>query len=165
VQATLKHFPGLGRVHANTDFSDAAVDRVTDGDDPFLEPFAAGIDAGAGAVMMSSARYPRLDGAKPAVFSARIISLLRDRLGFQGLVISDDLGQAKAVRNTPVGQRAVSFIAAGGDLVLTVRPADLLPMRDALMAAARKSPAFRARLDEAALHVVLSKVRAGLLRC
>jgi beta-N-acetylhexosaminidase len=165
IVATLKHFPGLGRVRVNPDTAANAVDSVADAHDPHLRPFAAGIAAGAEAVMMSSARYPRLDPRNRAVFSARIIGMLRDELGFDGLVVSDDLGQARAVQDVPVGRRAVAFVAAGGDLVLTVLTADVVPMRAALAEAARTSPKFRARLDEAATRVLATKHRAGLLPC
>ncbi|MDQ1289394.1 MAG: beta-N-acetylhexosaminidase [Actinomycetota bacterium] len=165
VQATLKHFPGLGRVTVNTDFSDGAVDATATEDDAYLRPFVAGVAAGAGAVMMSSARYPKLDAGQPAVFSEPIISMLRTNLGFTGLVVSDDLGVAKAVQDRSAGQRAVDFIAAGGDMVLTVRRQDAGVLGQALVTRARGSAAFRARLDEAVVHVLLSKHRAGILPC
>jgi beta-N-acetylhexosaminidase len=79
--------------------------------------------------------------------------------------MSDDLGAAAAVASVPVGQRAVRFIGAGGDLVLTIRPEDAAPMADALIAEAQKSPAFAARMTDAAGHVIRAKYRAGLLRC
>jgi beta-N-acetylhexosaminidase len=165
VVATLKHFPGLGRVRVNTDFSTGATDALLDRGDPLLRPFAAGIEAGAGAVMLSSARYPRLDPRRLAVFSPDVVTLLRSDLRFEGLVVSDDLGAAKAVQSVPVGRRAVAFVAAGGDLVLTVRVHDARPMGTALAAAARSSPQFRRRLDDAVRHVLVSKYRVGLLRC
>jgi beta-N-acetylhexosaminidase len=166
VLTTLKHFPGLGRVRANTDTSTLAVDDVTTASDPFLRPFISGIAAGSAAVMISSARYPRLDPDNVAVFSAPVVTgLLRQRLGYDGLVISDDLGAAVAVAAVPVGERAVRFIRAGGDVALTVRSTDAGPMADALLTAARQSPAFQARVADAARHVVQSKYRAGLLRC
>ncbi len=71
VVATVKHFPGLGLVRHNTDNSTRAVDGTTTVTSSYLEPFAAGIAAGAGAVMMSSARYPKIDKKQPAVFSRR----------------------------------------------------------------------------------------------
>jgi beta-N-acetylhexosaminidase len=166
VQATLKHFPGLGRVRANTDTSTAAVDDLTTVDDPFLAPFGAGIEAGAAAVMVSSARYPRLDPDSIAAFSEPIVTgLLRQRLGFTGVVMSDDLGAAVAVGGVPVGDRAVRFIQAGGDVVLTVRSSDAAPMTAALIARAQAAPAFRARVAAAAGQVLRGKFRAGLLAC
>jgi beta-N-acetylhexosaminidase len=83
VLTTLKHFPGLGRVHANTDTSSTAVDDQTTATDPYLKPFQQGIAAGTGAVMMSLARYPLLDPHSIAAFSAPIVTgLLRGKLGF-----------------------------------------------------------------------------------
>jgi beta-N-acetylhexosaminidase len=164
--ATSKHFPGLGRVHQNTDTSAAAVDDVATTADPNLEPFRTGVSAGTAAVMVSLARYPALDPTVPAVFSSRIVTgMLRDQLGFRGVVVSDDLGAAVAVRSVPVGERAVRFVAAGGDLVLSVRGADAAPMTAALAAEAHRSPAFARRLTDAATTVLASKVRQGLLDC
>jgi beta-N-acetylhexosaminidase len=166
IVTTLKHFPGLGRVRANTDTSTQAIDTSTTADDAFLKPFIAGIRAGSGAVMMSSASYPKLDAHAIAAFSTPIITgLLRQRLGFTGVVVSDDLGAAVAVSGVPLGERAVRFIQAGGDLALTVRAADAGPMSAALIAAAGRSTAFAARVTDAAGHVVRGKIRAGLVSC
>lgn len=166
VLTTLKHFPGLGRVRANTDTSTHAVDTTTTATDPYLTPFTTGIRAGSAAVMVSSASYPRLDSRAIAAFSRPVITgLLRDRIGFRGLVMSDDLGAAVAVSAVPTGQRAVRFIGAGGDLALTVRSQDAAPMTNALLAAARADPTFAARVADAARHVLQAKYRAGLLHC
>jgi beta-N-acetylhexosaminidase len=163
---TLKHFPGLGRVRANTDTSTQAVDNTTTVDDPYLKPFTSGIEAGSAAVMISSARYPKLDANSVAAFSTPIVTgLLRQRLGYTGLIVSDDLGAAVAVSSVPVGERAVRFVQAGGDLVLTVKTSDAGPMSAALLAAAQANPAFDTRLTDAAARVIRSKYRAGLLTC
>jgi beta-N-acetylhexosaminidase len=166
VLTVLKHFPGLGRVRSNTDISGGAVDDVATVTDPYLQPFAAGIASGSAAVMISSASYPRLDRSAIATFSKPIITgLLRDRLGFRGLVMSDDLGAAVAVSGLPPGQRAVRFVSAGGDLVLTIRSRDAGPMGQALLDKAQQDQAFRARVTDAARHVLQAKQRAGLLPC
>jgi beta-N-acetylhexosaminidase len=166
VMTTLKHFPGLGRVRANTDTSTKAVDTETTASDSYLGPFAAGIKEGSAAVMVSSASYPLLDSANIAAFSEPVITgLLRRDLGFTGLVMSDDVGAAAAVRAVPVGDRAVRFVRAGGDLVLTIRSQDAAPMSAALLAAARTSPAFANRVTDAATHVMRTKDHAGLLKC
>jgi beta-N-acetylhexosaminidase len=165
VLTVLKHFPGLGRVRFNTDTSDKAVDFTTTADDPYLEPFRAGIRAGSAGVMISSADYPRLDD-QIAAFSRPIVTgLLREKLGFQGLIMSDDLGAGVAVSRYGTGERAVRFVAAGGDLVLTIRPGDTAPMSKALLDKAGNDPAFRERVGEAARHVLAAKQRAGLLTC
>ena len=163
---TVKHFPGLGRVTDNTDTSATASDPVTTTGDPYLQPFARGIAAGSSAVMISSATYPLLDATHPAVFSPAVIQgLLRGTLGYDGLVISDDLSMAVAVQSVPAGQRAVQFLAAGGDVVLTVRAAEATPMYQALLAAAKGGSAFRARVDRSVSRVLTEKIHAGLLPC
>jgi beta-N-acetylhexosaminidase len=121
---------------------------------------------GSAGVMISLASYPRLDPASIAVFSRPIVTgLLRDRLGYTGLVMSDDLGAADAVESVPTGDRAVRFVDAGGDLVLTIRPQNVSAMIASLLAAARRSPVFAARVTDAAGHVLQAKHRAGLLTC
>jgi len=166
VGATVKHFPGLGRISGNTDYtSTGTTDTVTTADDPFLRPFTAGMKAGAAAVMISSARYAKLDASTQATFSAAIISgLLRGKLGWHGVVITDDMN-AVAVSGVPVGQRAVRFIAAGGDIVLTGQASDATPMIDALMDRSDSDAKFASEL-KASVHRVLSlKHRLGLVRC
>ena len=88
--------------------------------------------------------------------------MLRGELGFRGVVISDDLN-AVQVRAVPAAERAVDFIAAGGDIVLDVQNADIAPMIEAVLARARADPAFRARVDAAALRVLTAKQARGLL--
>jgi beta-N-acetylhexosaminidase len=165
VVATAKHFPGLGRVTVNTDTDLGATDPVTGPDDPFLAPFAAAVEAGVGAVMVSSATYPQLDPSSPALFSAAVLDLLRGQLGFDGVVVSDDVGTAEAVSQVPVAQRAVRSVAAGVDVVLTVSAGDALPMAQALTERATADPAFAARVHESAERVLALKERFGLLTC
>jgi len=166
VMTTLKHFPGLGRVRTNTDFGTGAVDATATVTDPYLGPFTAGIQAGTGAVMVSLASYPTLDPQAIAAFSEPIVTgLLRQRLGFTGLVVSDDLGAAAAVGNLPIGERAVRFVTAGGDLALSVRTADAGPMTAALLARARSSAPFAARVAASAAKVLASKYQQHVLTC
>jgi beta-N-acetylhexosaminidase len=166
VGPTVKHFPGLGRVLVNTDTGRGATDAAMTATDAYLEPFAAGMRAGAVAVMVSSARYPRLDPGHLAMWSSAIVTgLLREKLGWTGMVVSDDLGTAAAARVLPVGRRAVDFVAAGGDLVLTVEPSQATTMRNAIAARAASDPAFRTRVADAVMHVLAAKQALGLLSC
>jgi beta-N-acetylhexosaminidase len=166
VGPTVKHFPGLGRVLVNTDTGTGATDAAMTATDPSLQPFAAGVRAGAVAVMVSSALYPRLDRGHPAMWSSAIVTgLLRKKLGWTGMVVSDDLGTAAAARVLPVSRRAVEFVAAGGDLVLTVEPSQATTMRNAIASRAASDPAFRARVADAVTHVLAAKQALGLLQC
>lgn len=164
VVPVVKHFPGLGRVRANTDTSAGVTDQLTGRDDDYLRPFRAAITDGVRFVMMSSALYPRLDARNPAVFSPTVIGdVLRRDLDFDGVVISDDLGAAAQVARWPAGARATKFIGAGGDMVLTVSPAPLPDMYDAVLTRARSRPAFRAKVNQAALRVLEVKQSERLL--
>jgi beta-N-acetylhexosaminidase len=166
VEGTVKHFPGLGRIRNNTDFSATGItDDVTDANDPFLQPFAAGVKAGAGLVMVGSARYSKLDPKVPAMFSAPIVTdLLRGDLGYDGVVITDDVN-ARAVRSTPAPQRAVRFIDAGGDIVLTGNAGVAPAMIAAVEAKAAEDEAFAAKVDASVQRVLTLKERMGLLPC
>lgn len=164
IAVTLKHFPGLGRVHRNTDTSAGVTDDVTAYDDPYLAPYSSGINAGAAFVMMSTAYYHRIDRDHPAAFSSRIIrGMLRGELGFGGVVVSDDLGAAAEVASWSPGARAVDFIAAGGDLVLTVTPSVIPEMVQQVTDRAQASTAFRHEVDAAVLRVLTAKAALGLL--
>ncbi|MBT0767925.1 glycoside hydrolase family 3 protein [Kineosporia sp. J2-2] len=166
VMATVKHFPGLGRVTKNTDTSSGVVDTTTTTDDAYLRPFQAGIDAGAGAVMISSATYEKIDPDNRAVFSSTVITeLLRGEMGFQGVVMTDDVGAAKAVADVSPGRRAVRFVEAGGDLVLTVESSQVRTMMTALSSRARQDPDFAAQVEASATRVLELKDEAGLLSC
>lgn len=120
--ATLKHFPGHGSVLEDTHF-DVAVDprplqmlRAAD-----LLPFEAGIAAGAEAVMMAHVSYPAVD-ADPAGYSPRWIDLLRNELGFRGVIFSDDIGMAAAESAGGVAARIHAHYEAGCDSVLVCAP-------------------------------------------
>jgi beta-N-acetylhexosaminidase len=166
VEGTLKHFPGLGRIRANTDFSATGItDSVATVDDPHLQPFRAGIRAGAGLVMVGSARYPKLDPDNRAMFSPSIVTgLLRERLGFDGVVVTDDVN-ARAVRDVPAGERAVRVLRAGGDVVLDGNPRDAAAMARAIRAEADRDPRFAAQVDASVERVLALKARMGLVRC
>lgn len=146
--ATLKHFPGHGSVLEDTHF-DAAVDpRELDtlrSED--LLPFAAGIAAGAEAVMMAHVSYPAVD-PDPAGYSHRWINLLREELGFRGVIFSDDIGMAAAESAGGVAARIDAHYDAGCDSVLVCAPS-LVP--DALAAMQGR------RVSDAALHPLLGR--------
>ncbi|WP_405735908.1 glycoside hydrolase family 3 protein [Streptomyces sp. NBC_01537] len=166
VLTTLKHFPGLGRVSGNTDTTEQVTDTTLTRDSADVASFRSGIVSGAGLVMVSLATYALIDPAHKAVFSPTVVTgMLRHDLGFQGVIVSDDLGKAASVRSVPPAQRAVSFLRAGGDLVLTVNNAVLPLMVEAVSYAARHDAAFRARTDASVRRVLTAKEAAGVLRC
>jgi beta-N-acetylhexosaminidase len=164
VSASIKHFPGLGRVTANPDTTSDVTDTVTTRRDLYLAPFAKAIKAGVPLVMMSTAYYRNIDPRSPAAFSPTVIKgLLRSDLGFNGVVISDDLANARQVHAWSPAQRATGFIAAGGDMVLIVEPRQLPSMFRAVLSRAEHDRAFRDQVNAAALRVLLAKQHRGLI--
>ena len=77
-------------------------------------------------------------------------------------MVSDDLGNARAVSSYAAGDRAVRFVEAGGDLVLTVDPAVVPEMEDALDREARSDPGFRRLIDISVERVLALKRKLGL---
>mgnify|MGYP002752078570 FL=1 len=158
---TYKHFPGLGRVTANTDTSANVVDSTTNRstDAAVSVIFGAAIAAGAQVIMVSSATYALIDPSAPAVFSSTIVTeMLRTEMGFTGVVITDDVSAAVQVQGVAAGERAVRAIRAGCDIVLaSADPTVAADMVKALVAAAQSDPAFAARVDESAARVLALK--------
>jgi beta-N-acetylhexosaminidase len=119
VVATPKHFPGLGRATVNPDDSPVAIAATSEQLQIDLTPFKGAIAAGAKVMMVSTASYPTLGSKKQAALSAGIVSgLLRDQLGFDGVVITDDLEAAAVTDTTSPVVAASSAIKAGDDLLL-----------------------------------------------
>lgn len=164
VDATVKHFPGLGRVSGNTDTTMGVTDSVTTRTDPYLKPFQAAVAAGAPFMMMSTAIYSRIAPNVPAAFSKTIVTdMLRGDLGFTGVIISDDLGAAEQVAGYSAANRAIDFVKAGGDVVLTVDAGQAEPMTRALLQEANADSSFKKLVDAAALRVLEAKQARGLL--
>ena len=164
VAATLKHFPGLGGATVNTDDRPATVNRSQDElTGSALEPFRAGIGAGAQLVMLGSARYPALDDERIAMLSPAVVDgLLRDELGFDGVAITDSL-EAEAVTDVAeVDEAAVQVVEAGGDIALTTGRGSWIRVFRAFQARAHASPAFRQRVRESAARVLELKRSLGL---
>jgi beta-N-acetylhexosaminidase len=165
VTTVAKHFPGLGRVAGNTDFTSNVVDNVTTASDPDLNSFRTAIGAGVPMVMVALATYTKIDPSELAVFSPTVMRLLRGGLGFNGVIVSDDMGEAAAVQAIPVASRAVGFLSAGGDLITSQSLAPAEQMAAGVLAKASGSAAFRATVDAAAQRVLAAKQAAGLLSC
>ncbi|WP_069385730.1 glycoside hydrolase family 3 N-terminal domain-containing protein [Cellulosimicrobium cellulans] len=163
VDVTIKHFPGLGRVTANTDTTAGVTDDVTTRDDASVRVFASGIEAGAAFVMTSTAVYTQIDPSLPAGFSPVVVDgMLRGDLGYDGVVITDDVSAAAQVQGWSPGDRAVLAIEAGGDMVLASADPTVVPeMVAAVVARASQDEAFAAKVDAAVLRVLAAKERLG----
>ncbi len=158
VLPTFKHFPGLGRVTSNTDFSAEVTDTVVTADSPDVNVYRSLTAAGPSAVMVGTAIYQNIDPTTPAAFSAPVVQLLREGVGFTGVVITDDLSAAEAAEQVSPADRAVLAISAGVDVVLASADPTVLPeMYDAVLDKAKSDPAFAALVDAAAARVLAAK--------
>ena len=120
VMAVGKHFPGLGkaRLDPHEHLPTIEADK-TEIDAVNLPPFQDAIGEGVSAIMTSHALYPSLDPHYPATLSYAIITeLLRDRLGFQGLIVTDDLEMGAIKKGPGVADGAVKAFEAGNDILL-----------------------------------------------
>lgn len=120
VAACAKHFPGLGAARLDPHLIMPTVTRERSrliNED--LLPFRAAIKGGVAAIMTSHTIYPNLDRDNPATLSPKILTgILRDELGYQGLIITDDLEMGAIENEMTVAAAALRSFAAGADLLL-----------------------------------------------
>jgi len=120
VMAVAKHFPGLGRAtrdpHHDLPTIEADIQEI---EESHLVPFKAAMEQGVAAVMTSHALYPALDRKYPGTLSRTIVTgLIRETLGFDGLVVTDDLEMGAIKRGWRAAAGAVAAFAAGCDILL-----------------------------------------------
>ena len=154
--ATVKHFPGLGGATVNTDDGPATIARsAAELREQDLVPFRSAIEAGVPLVMAGHAVYPAIDPDRIASQSQPVIDgLLRDELGFEGVVITDSTEAAAVQAVTLPAEAAVRNVRAGVDIVLTTGRGSYIHVYRALLAEARRDPEFRERVRESAARVV-----------
>lgn len=157
VLCTLKHFPGHGDTRADSHYGSVYVSRSLDElRERELLPFRAGIEAGADMVMIGHLIVSAVD-EEPALFShALVTELLREELGFRGVVITDAL-EMGALGSYTVGETAVKAVLAGVDLLLC--PGDPEAAVDALEAAVTDGVLTEERIRESLLRILRMKLR------
>lgn len=163
VACTIKHFPGHGDTAADSHTGAAYVTKTLEelraGE---LLPFQAGIDAGVDMVMTGHLTVTDVEEV-PAVFSYRIVTqLLREEMGFDGVVITDSLQMKAVTKFYDSGQAAVLAVQAGADILLC--PADLEEAAAALMDAVETGVISEERLNESVLRILKLKEERGILR-
>ena len=148
-----KHFPGHGDTRTDSHLELPVVDhdmerlrRIE------LAPFAAAAAAGLESIMTAHVLFPALDAERPATLSRRILTgLLREELGFSGVIVSDDLGMKAVADRYSIEELAVGAVAAGADVLLIREPvARQLAAHEALIHAAEHESALARRIEESA---------------
>lgn len=154
VVPVLKHFPGHGSLttdsHVGLPVQDDTVRQMLKRD---LAPFGAGIEAGLPAVMVGHIDVRKIDPGNPSSLSRKVVTgLLRDRLGFEGLAVTDSLQMQPVTSRYSSGQAAVRALRAGEDVLLM--PASAADARAGIVRAVRVGRLSQARLDQAATRMV-----------
>ena len=124
-----KHFPGHGDTQTDSHVGLPQVDKTLEELEQLeLIPFRQAMDNGLEAVMVSHILLSQIDPDLPASLSPAVVTrLLREELGFQGVVFTDDLTMGAITQSWDMGQAAVLAVQAGCDLVLVCHGADNLP--------------------------------------
>ena len=160
IGSVLKHFPGYGS-NADThtgiayDHREKTVFETSD-----LLPFTAGIEAGADAILVSHNVVYAYDSEKPASLSKAVHTLLRDELGFDGVIMTDDLYMDAICDYTDASSAAVEAVLAGNDLLCCT---DFTVQIPAVVAAVRDGTISTEQLESAVLRVLRWKVSLGIL--
>ena len=158
--AALKHFPGYGGnvdTHTGIAVDNRPLSQFRQSD--FL-PFKSGIDAGAGVVLVSHNIVTAIEPNRPASLSSAAHRILREELGFQGLIMTDDLSMG-AIHDYIRGEEAaVMAVLAGNDLLCCT---DYKTQYAAVLKAVKEGKISEARINESVLRILQYKFSAGLI--
>jgi beta-N-acetylhexosaminidase len=165
ILVTAKHFPG----HGDTDTDTHMGLGVVNGERERLEqvelaPFRAAIAAGVDSVMTSHLAVPAIEPEPiPATVSRNILTgLLREQLGFKGIIVTDAMDMQGLTKTFPAGEASVRAIEAGADLLLI--PTNPQEAVRAVVAAVNSGRITQRRIDESVAKILAAKVQVGLQR-
>ena len=156
----LKHFPGYGNnvdTHTGIAIDERSIDSFRSSD--FL-PFQAGIDAGAQSVLVSHNVVNCMDSELPASLSPAVHEILRDELGFDGVIMTDDLIMEAITDYTGGESAAVLAVQAGNDMLVS---SDFVTQYNAVLNAVKDGTISEERIRESAVRVVRWKMDLGLM--
>ena len=160
IGCTLKHFPGYG---SNED-THTGIAQDTRPYDEFAEndflPFEAGIAQNAGSVLVCHNIVECMDGNRPASLSPEVHEVLRDDLGFSGVIMTDDLYMDAIRSEYGTGEAAVLAVQAGNDLVLS---SQFEAQYDAVLEAVKNGTLTQERIDESVRRVLCWKLSLGII--
>lgn len=163
VASTLKHFPGLGAGTGNTHYETVEIDRSLEELEITEFPaFKGGIDAGADFVMVGHQIVKAAGDKLPADLSSVVVTdWLREKLGFEGIVITDSQSMGAITNIYTSGEAAIKSIEAGVDIILM--PNDLRAAVDDVEAAVKSGKLSEERIDESVIRILEKKNEMGLL--
>lgn len=160
IGCVLKHFPGYGNnadTHVGIAIENRSLEELEAQD---LLPFAAGMEAGCGAVMVSHIQVTALDAEYPASLSPAVHRYVRETMGYNGVLVTDDLVMDAISVLYGVGEAAVLAVLAGNDLLIS---SDFPEQYAAVLEAIREGRISEEQIDNAVRRILLWKQSLGLL--
>lgn len=160
IGCVLKHFPGYGNnadTHVGIAIENRSLEELEAQD---LLPFAAGMEAGCGAVMVSHIQVTALDAEYPASLSPAVHRYVRETMGYNGALVTDDLVMDAISVPYGVGEAAVLAVLAGNDLLIS---SDFPEQYAAVLEAIREGRISEEQIDNAVRRILLWKQSLGLL--
>ena len=163
IATTLKHFPGLGAGTGDTHYNTVEIDRtLEDLEIAEFPAFRGGIEAGADFVMVGHQVMTASEDKLPADLSPIVINdWLREKLNYEGLVITDSQAMGAITNTYTSDEAAIMSIKAGADIILM--PSDLRAAVDGVEAAVKSGKISKERIDESVVRILEKKKDMGLL--
>ncbi len=159
--SVLKHFPGYGNngdTHEGTIHDARSYESFAESD--FL-PFQSGIEAGATAILVSHTIVDSMDLERPASLSTAVHDILRNDLGFNGLIMTDDLSMGAITNYTDAQDAAVQAVLAGNDLLCST---DFTTQIPAVIEAVNNGTISQERIDQSVLRILATKIQLGIIQ-
>lgn len=156
----LKHFPGYGSnvdTHTGIAVDTRTLDSFRQND--FL-PFISGMNAGAGGIMINHNIINCLDSKHPATLSPAVNNVLRNELGFDGVIMTDDLSMSAITKYTDGKNAAVAAVLAGNDMLIS---SDFVDQYNAVLSAVRYGTISKDRIRQSVIRIVKWKIELGIL--
>lgn len=160
IGSVMKHFPGYGNngdTHTNVIVDDRPYDDFVNTD---FKPFIAGVNAGADCILVSHNIVKSIDENYPASLSIKMNRIIRNEIGFDGVIITDDLMMSGVANLYSKDEVAVRAVLAGNDMILST---DFWTQYNAVLEAAKKGEISVKRLDESIRKIIKWKISIGLL--
>lgn len=165
VISVIKHFPGHGDTAVDS-HKELPIIQKSLAELHALEliPFKHGVEQGAEVVMVGHILLPKIDSTYPASISGRIITdVLREQLGYEGIIITDDMTMKAILNNLEIGESAVSAVKAGNDIVLVAHNyANVKKAIDSIIKAIEDGEITEQRIDESVKRILSIKKKYNL---
>lgn len=157
---SLKHFPGYGAAvdtHIGSAVDDRTLQHLQEND---MVPFVAGIEEGVHSILVSHNTVTAMDSMLPASLSPAVHKVLRENLGFEGVIITDDLIMGAVTEYGSEAEIAVAAVQAGNDMLCS---GDFYTQYYAVLNAVNEGIITEERIDESVKRILMLKLQLGVI--